>query len=293
MATQTTTPDTDDKDNDALRYTLKVGEIFRKKTAGLKQIDECLGHCRKARFSNLSPKLFNRFVGKLPKGAVIEVFLHEDVDESEFDIPKKVELERLHARWYEVLFGTKCHIGQILTATVDYRVYWTDDGKVHRVFAGTDPKCLQCLWKKNFMAKAREDQLQATVYDRREGLNLILRKAAKATVFRACILPPPLIKRILPFALRADYRVIFSRTDPLVPRFQGNFDARVGSKAKIFFCYGGEEANVGSLRLDHEMYSIFWRGNKVFNVMKFDNMICSNCICRVFDTAWKYSEELA
>jgi hypothetical protein len=151
---------------------------------------------------------------------------------------------------------------------------------------------VQCVWKKNAITRLPEDSVHSTVYDRREGLNLILRKAAKATVFRACILPPPLIKRILPFALRADYRVIFSRLDPLVPRFKGNVEARIGSKAKIYFLYGGEEANVGSLRLDHEMFSIFWRGNKVFNVMKFEDLVCSNCICRVFDTAWKYSEEL-
>jgi hypothetical protein len=156
----------------------------------------------------------------------------------------------------------------------------------------TDPAFLEFVWKKNFMMRLEDEQIYATVFDRKDGLEVIKEKARSATVFRACIIPPRLLADLMPFALRADYRIITSRRDPLVQRLGSDPEVRSGSEAKIFFVYGGEEANVGSLRLNHELFSIFWRGDSIFNVMKYDSLIFGNFVSRVFESAWKYSKKL-
>ena len=142
------------------------------------------------------------------------------------------------------------------------------------------------------MMRFNGEHLYATVYDRIEGLKILAEHAAKAEVFRAVVILPFLLKDIIIPAKKGDYKFILSRRDPLAKFFSNDDGARYGSSAKIYYIYGEQEATVGSLRLDADYYSIFWRGNEVFTVMKFNNRICSNCLSRVFDTAWKYSEKV-
>ena len=184
-------------------------------------------------------------------------------------------------------------MGEVLTPSGLYHLLYNEEtGEVRRVLANTDNKCNPCIWRKNFMMRFEGEHLYATVYDRVHGLEAIAKHAAEAEVFRAVVIPPFLLKDIILPAKKSDYRFILSRRDPLAKFFVDDDNTRYGSSAKIYYVYGEQEATVGSLRLDADYYSIFWRGNEVFNVMKFNNRVCSNCLSRVFDTAWKYSEKL-
>lgn len=273
------------------RFTLKIGEIFKGPDEGFAAIESALEHSRKARLSNLSDALFQRLAPRIAGHQVREFYLNCD---SQRDLIRQdgAVIEPVRSRWYQDFFGERVEMGEILTPTAMFHVLWTKSGEIRRIFANTDPKCIECSWKKNFMMRLEGDQLYATSYDRAEGVERIRQKAAGAAIFRACIVPPLVLHAVIPFALKADYRFILSRRDPIQKHFKKNFDVRLGSDAKIFFVYGGDEASVGSLRLDHEMYSIFWRQDQIFSIMKFENLICANCIFRVFDTAWKYSRAI-
>jgi hypothetical protein len=196
------------------------------------------------------------------------------------------------SNWYQMFLGEKLHMGELLTPTAQYHILWNAAGEIRRIFQTSDPSFLEFVWKKNFMMRMEDEQVYATVFDRKDGLEVIKEKAQKAQVFRACVIPPALLKDLVPFALRGDYRIITSRKDPLVTQLKADPDVRSGSGAKIYFVYGGEESNVGSLRLNHELFSIFWREDKIFNVMKYENLIFGNFLSRVFDTAWKFSKKL-
>jgi len=269
------------------RFVLSIGEIFKTPADGFRAITAALKKSRKVRLSNLSDALLQRFCPKIAGHQTKEIYLHDERQRAAVpDIGAAVEI--VNARFVQDFFGERVNMGEILTPTAMFHVLWKDD-EVRRIFANTDPKCISCSWKKNFQMRLEGEQLYCTLFDREKGLEAIVAKAKQASIFRACIIPPTMLRAIIPFALKGDYRFILSRRDPIQKHFQKNFDVRLGSEAKIFFVYGGDEASVGSLRLDHEMFSIFWRGDKVFSIMKFENLICSNCIFRVFDTAWKYS----
>ncbi len=272
------------------RFVLKIGEIFKTPTDGYRAITNALKKSRKARLANMSVDLFKRFAPKIANHQVKEIYLHKD--EQKDLIPDiGAEISTVQSIWKQDFFGEVVNMGEVLTPTAMFHILWDEEG-VKRIFANTDPKCIECSWKKNFVMRMEGEQLYSTLYDRDKGLEAIVKKAASASVFRACIIPPNLLRSIIPHALKGDYRFILSRRDPIQQHFKKNFDVRLGSDARIFFVYGGEEANVGSLRLDHEMFSIFWRGDQIFSIMKFENLICSNCIFRVFDTAWKYSKAI-
>ena len=272
------------------RFVLKIGEIFKTKADGFRAITNALKKSRKVRLSNLSTELFQRFYPKIERHQTKEIFLHDSAQEEHLpDIG--AEIEPVNSRWFQDFFGQRVNMGEVLTPTSMFHILWTEDN-VHRIFANTDPKCIECAWKKNYMKRLEGEQLYASVYDRDAGVQYIVEKAQKAEIFRACIIPPFLLRQIIPFAFKGDYRFILSRRDPILKHFKKNFDVRMGSEAKIFFVYGGEEANVGSLQLNNEMFSIFWRGDKIFSILRFERLICSNCIVRVFDTAWKYSRAI-
>jgi hypothetical protein len=272
------------------RYVLKVGEIFEI-PKGLAQIEEDLRHSRKVRVNNLPTELASRLLPLTTGFKASEIAFHDEA---------QMRALRTHAptgkvvksHWYQMFLGEKLNMGELVTPTAHYHILWRPKGEIRRIFQTTDPAFLEFVWKKNFMMRMEDEQVYATVYDRKDGLEVIREKAKVAQVFRACVIPPPLLKDLIPNALRGDYRIITSRKDPLVAQLKADPDVRSGSGAKIYFVYGGEESNVGSLRLNHELFSIFWREDKIFNVMKYENLIFGNFLSRVFDTAWKFSKKL-
>lgn len=283
----------------AKRFTLRVGEIYKHIEKGLESIDQDLsGATRRARFSNLPESLLRRW---LPRTAAwskhAEVFWKDAAQQAKLTeaalVPKlSADSAVLPSQWYQLFIGEKLHMGEVLTETGLWHLLYRDDGEIRRIMANTDNKCNPCIWAKNFMMRFQGEHLYCTVYDRIEGLKQIAARAQKAEVFRSVVVPPFLLKDLIPPARKADYKFILSRRDPLAKFFGGDDDVRYGSSAKIYYVYGEQEATVGSVRLDADYFSIFWRGNEVFNVMQFNNRICANCLSRVFDTAWKYSERI-
>jgi hypothetical protein len=271
------------------RYVLKVGEIFEI-PRGLAQIEEDLRHSRRARLNNLPTELAARLLPVVSGFKSLEVGFHDEAqlkDLRAFATGARV----VKSRWFQEFLGEKLNMGEVLTPTALYHVLWSG-ARIRRIFQVTDPAFLEFVSKKNFMMRMDDEQTYATVYDRKEGLEVIKARAQRAAVFRACVIPPPLLRDLLPFALKGDYRIITSRRDPLVRELKADPEVRSGSDAKIFFVYGGEESNVGSLRLNHELFSIFWRDDRIFNVMKYENLIFANFLSRVFDNAWKFSRKL-
>ncbi len=286
------------------RYVLKVGEILKDWKEGRKRLESLMKECRKVRLSNLPLELLERWLKILAGRDEVQCEIYQPEEQLEtlkrkWETEERITVERLGGRWYQNFLGEKLYMGEVLTDEELFHLLWKEDGgkeQVRRVFVNTDPKCTTCIWKKNFMKNTKEEEhCFCTVYDRKKGVDLIVEHGGRAEVFRACILPPRLIHRILPHALKKDFKIILSRKDPLVERLKklrNISKIRIGSDAKIYFLYGGDEANVGSLRLDHVTYSIFWRDDNIYNIQKFDDLTCSNCIGRVFDTAWKYSQKL-
>ncbi|MBI4863109.1 MAG: hypothetical protein HY815_23015 [Candidatus Riflebacteria bacterium] len=271
------------------RYVLKVGEIFEI-PKGLAQIEEDLRRSRKARLNNLPTDLAVKFLPLTVGYKGLEVGLVDETQKRTVPgLPDSAKVVK--SQWYQIFLGDRLNMGEILTPTALYHVLWKPD-QIRRIFQVTDPNFLEFVWKKNFMMRMEDEQIYATVFDRHEGLDVIREKVKKAAVFRACVVPPALLRDLLPFALKADYRIITSRRDPLVAQLKADPEVRSGSEAKIYFVYGGEESNVGSLRINHELFSIFWREDRIFNVMRYDNLIFGNFLSRVFDTAWKYSKKL-
>ena len=270
------------------RFVLKIGEIYKTVEEGLKAIGEAVSDCERLRLTNLPVFFMKQVLPLVGNCGEKEIFLHDESWKTLIDV-KDAEIEKVNSLWTQNFFGETVNMGEINTLKAMFHVLWKDD-EIKRIFANTDPKCIECAWKKNFVMRMDGPQPYASLFDREEGIQSIIEKAEKSSVFRACIIPPSILRSIIPFAFKGDYRFILSRRDALQQHFPNNFDVRIGSDAKIFFVYGGEEATVGSLRLDNNMYSIFWRGDEVFSIMKFENLICSNCIFRVFDTAWKYSK---
>ncbi|MBI4870807.1 MAG: hypothetical protein HY814_04490 [Candidatus Riflebacteria bacterium] len=274
----------------AKRFILKIGEIYEI-DKGLAAVEEDLRHSRKARFSNLRPDLIERFLGCIDSFVpAVEVYTALAEHTRPLASRGLAKLGTCKSQWYQDFLGTRVQMGEVLMPTALYHILWTDD-KIHRVFGINDPAYISFIWKKNLMMKLEDEQLFMTVYDREQGLSVIHEKARKASVFRMLVLPARLVHAILPHALGGDYRIILSRLDPLVEEYAADSDIRYGSDAKIFMVYGGEEANVGSIRLNHELYSVIWRGQKVFAVMKYENLIFANYFGRAFDTAWKYSKK--
>lgn len=283
------------------RFNLRVGEIFKSIDKGVLEISENLGSSRKARLSNLSTPLL---VSLLPciqaHWKSVEVFWQSEEQAAEVEAALaeqgKFKLSpdsaQLTSRWFQEFVGERLHMGEVLTPTGLWHILYRDGGEIRRIMANTDNKCNPCIWQKNFMQRFEGEHLYATVYDRVQGLKMIRETAERAKVFRATVIPPYLLKDIIPPAKHGDYRFILSRRDPLAKFFADDPDVRYASRAKVYYVYGEEESNVGSLRLDAAYYSLFWRGNEIFNVMKFNNRICANCLSRVFDTAWKYSEKV-
>lgn len=274
----------------AARFELKVGEIF-KLGKGVSGIEADLKHHRKARLSNLPSGLLERLLPLLASYQSVEINAHDETQRAAFS-GRVAGMRAVRSQWYQMFLGQKLGMGEILTPASLYHVLWEPGGQIRRVFAVTDPTFVEFVTRKNFMMRLEDEQIYATVYDRQEGLEVIRQKARHATVFRACVLPPSLLSDLLPYALKSDYRIITSRRDPIAIERRKDGDVRSGSEAKIYFIYGGEEASVGSLRLNHELFSIFWRGEKIFNVMRYDNLIFGNYLSKVFDTAWKYSKKL-
>lgn len=271
------------------RYTLKVGEIFEV-PKGLAQMEEDLRHSRKVRMNNLPTSLAQTLLPLTAGFKALEVGFHDEFQMRALrNLAPMGKVVKSH--WHQLFLGEKFHMGELLTPTARYDVLWSGT-TIKRIFQTTDPAFLEFVWKKNFMMKMDDEQLYATVYDRKEGLEIIKSKAAKCQVFRACVIPPPLLKALLPQMMKGDYRIITSRRDPLVQALKADPEVRSGSEAKVYFVYGGEEANVGSLRLNHELFSIFWREDKIFNVMKYDNLIFGNFLSRIFDNAWKFSKKM-
>lgn len=279
------------------RFELRVGEIYRSLERGLESIEENLEHSRKARLANLPTEILLRLLPKLSSHLKhVEVFTQDEAQAKALEdaghAPLSEESAQLSSRWYQDFVGERLHMGEVLTPTGLWHILYRDNGEIRRIMANTDNKCNPCIWQKNFMMRMEGEHLYATVYDRMEGLAHIREAAQKAEVFRATVVPPYLLKDIIPAAKKGDYRFIMSRRDPLARFFPEDPDVRYASRAKIYYVYGEEEASVGSLRLDADYYSIFWRGNDVYSVMKFNNRICANCLSRVFDTSWKYSEKV-
>jgi hypothetical protein len=108
---------------EALRYTLKIGEIFRRETDGIKSIQENLRSSRKIRLADLPASLLTRLSSSAASATDVEVFVHEAVDPKSVVFPK-ARVEVVHARWLQDLFGTRCRMGEVLTPTALYRVYW-------------------------------------------------------------------------------------------------------------------------------------------------------------------------
>lgn len=279
------------------RFTLRVGEIYKSIEKGFEAIAADLAASTKARFSNLPDEVLTRLlaeVGGYRKD--VEVFWRDEAQQQAFQgegsAPLSEESAVLTSHWYQDFIGERLHMGEVLTASGLWHLLYRDDGEVRRIMSNTDNKCNPCIWSKNFMMRFEGEQLYASVYDRLEGLKKIREAAAKGAVFRATVVPPYLLKDVIPPARKGDYRFIMSRRDPLAKFFPDDPDVRYASRAKIYYVYGEEESNVGSLRIDGDYYTIFWRGNDVFNIMKIDNRVCANCLSRVFDTAWKYSEKV-
>jgi hypothetical protein len=271
------------------RYVQKVGEIF-KIPKGLLQIEEDLKGAKKARLNNLPTNLATRVLPLVARAKPLEIGLHDETQKRHLPgVPDSARVVK--SQWFQIFLGEKLNMGEILTPSALYHVLWTGD-EIRRIFQVTDPAFLEFVWKKNFMMRLEDEQIYATVFDRKDGLDVIRQKAQTATVFRACVIPPKLLRDLAPFALRTDYRIITSRRDPLIDPLKNDPEVRSGSEAKIFFVYGDEESNVGSLRLNHELFSIFWREDRIFNVMRYDNLIFGNFLSRVFDEAWKYSKKL-
>ncbi len=271
------------------RFTLQVGEIFPIEE-GLNKISHDLQHSRKARISNLRPDLTNRFLESIRSHlGNVEVFAHTEEHLKDLKFNPK-QSAACKSRWYQNFLGNRVCMGEVLMPTALYHVLWTDE-KIHRVFGVTDPAYLTFMWKKNFMMRLEDEQIFSTVYDREEGLEVIRKKAETSSVFRLLVLPPALVRQLIPSVLRGDFQIILSRRDPLARKLLEDPDVRVGSDAKIFMIYGGEECTVGSIRLNHELFSIMWRQDKVFAVMKYDNLIFANYFGKAFDTAWKYSKK--
>lgn len=271
------------------RYVLKVGEIFEV-PKGLAAMEEDLRHSRKARLNNLPTALAAQLLPLTVGFKPLEIGFHDELQMRALrNAAPTGKVVKSH--WHQLFLGEKYHMGELLTAKHQYHVLWSGTN-IKRIFMTSDPALVEFVWKKNFMMKMDDEQLYATVYDRKEGLEVIKTKASTSQVFRACVIPPPLLKALLPHMLKGDYRIITSRRDPLVPLLKADAEVRSGSDAKVFFVYGGEEANVGSLRLNHELFSIFWREDKIFNVMKYDNLIFGNFLSRIFDNAWKFSKKM-
>jgi hypothetical protein len=279
------------------RFTLRVGEIYRTIETGLQAIDDALARTSRTRLANLPGDLLERWIPKSAKITKTEVFFRSEQQEQQ--IREKLNKPRLSSEsavltshWHQDFIGERLVMGEVLTDEGLWHVLYRPSGEVRRIVSNTDNKCNPCIWQKNFMMRFEGDHLYATVFDRIEGLKAIQEHAKTASVFRAVVIPPYLLKEIILPAKEGDYRFILSRRDPLAQFFSDDGDVRYASRAKIYYVYGEQESNIGSLRLDADYYSIFWRDNEIFNVMRLNNRICSNCLSRVFDTSWKYSEKV-
>lgn len=272
------------------RFALKIGEIYEI-DKGLAAVESDLRRSRKARFSNLRPDLTARFLGCIePYQAAVEVYGHTPEHVKPLEGKPLGKVGTCKSQWFQYFLGEKVNMGEVLMPTALYHILWTDE-KIYRVFGINDPAYIEFIWKKNFMVRMEDEQIFTTVYDREEGLAIIREKVRKTSVFRLLVLPPALVCDIVQDVMRGDYRMVLSRRDPLVKALATDPDVRYGSDAKIYMIYGGEEANVGSIRLNHELFSVIWRENKVFAVMKYENLIFANYFGRAFDTAWKYSKK--
>ena len=280
------------------RFELKVGEIYKSLEKGLSDIETSLGSSEQARFSNLPNALLERLIASY-KGPSkkLELFFRdegqqEDIQKQKDSGPFSENSALLTSHWYQNFVGEKMHMGEVITSDGLWHILYKDDGTPKRITANTDRKSRADFWQKNYMMRLERDHLYATVYDRIEGLDEIRKAAQKAEVFRVTVVPPYLLKDLIVPAKQGDYRFILSRRDPLAKFFQDDTKVRYASRARIYYVYGEEEASVGSLRLDSDYYSVFWRGNEVYSVMKLNNRIWANILARVFDTSWKYSEKV-
>ncbi len=280
------------------RFELRVGEIYRDVETALTEMETDLATAKKARLSNLPTDLIVRLLQPIQdRSKKVEVFWKDEAQAEAVrgkgcDFKLNKESAPLNSFWFQEFIGERLHMGEVLTPNGLWHLLYRDDGEIRRVTSNTDNKCNPNIWQKNYMQRREGEHLYATVYDRKEGLKVIQASAAKAEVFRATVVPPYLLKGVIPPAKKGDYRFILSRRDPLAKFFQDDPDVRYASAARIYYVYGKEEASVGSLRLDGEYFSIFWRGNDVFNIMRIDDRICANGLSKVFDTAWKYSEKV-
>jgi hypothetical protein len=268
------------------RYVLKVGEIFRKEE-GLEQIRNELAGARKVRLSNLPTPLLRELL-PLCAGKTAEINAHDggQIQELKAEAPA---IREVKSQWFQDFLGENLHMGEVASPSFVYHVLWSSQDGIRRVQMTCDPSYTEFLYRKNFMMRLEGEQTYARVLDRKEGLDVIREHAKKASIFRACVIPPTLLRSLIEGAMKTDYRIITSRKDPLHRALKNDPEVRIGSGAKIYYVYGGEESNVGSLRLNHELFFIHWREDKIFNVMKFENLIFSNYLARVFDNAWKYS----
>lgn len=278
------------------RYELRVGEIYRDIEKGMREIEADLAQTGKARLSNLATPLLTRWAGAFGgKKKKLELFFRSEDQRAELGEAAKgvaEESAELTSLWFQEFIGERLHMGEVLTDTGLWHLLYRDDGEVRRLMSNTDGKFQELAWQKNPMMRLEGDHLFATVYDRHEGLKAIHERAKTAEVFRATVLPPYLLKDVIPYAKAGDYRLILSRRDPLAKFFPDDSNVRYASRAKVFYVYGEEEASVGSVRLDGDFFSIFWRGNDVYSIMRFDNRDVANRLSKMFDTAWKYSEKV-
>jgi len=273
------------------RYAVKVGEIFRREK-GLAKIGSDLAASRKIRLANLSNELLNELLPHVSMESVhgkhLEICFHDAIQSKAYQGHAQIA-EVAKSQWYVNFLGERLNLAEIATPKVLYHILWSKTDGIRRVQEICDQSYREFLYRKNFMMRLEDEQDYASVLDREEGIETIRELARSASVFRACVIPPSLLRQLIKGAMSTDYRIITSRKDPLAKLLRKDQEVRVASSAKIYHVYGDEETNVGSLRLNHELFFIYWRDTKIFTVMKFENLIFANYLSRVFDNAWKYS----
>jgi hypothetical protein len=159
------------------RFILKIGEIYKTPDDGLRAVKEALKDCEKVRLTNLPVFLIKELLPLVGESCQKQVYLHDESFRALID-SKGAEVEKVNSTWTQNFFGETVNMGEINTPRAMFHILWKDD-EIKRIFANTDPKCIECAWKKNFVMRMDGVQSYASLYDREEGVQSIIKKAEK------------------------------------------------------------------------------------------------------------------
>ena len=141
------------------RFTLKIGEIYTTSDEGISAIKEALADAEKVRLTNIPVFVMEELLPAIGKSSDTVVYLHDESYREMLDYGE-AHVEKVNSLWTQNFFGEVVNMGEVNTPTAMFHLLWKEK-EIKRIFAQTDPKCIECAWKKNFVM--RMDGVQPTV----------------------------------------------------------------------------------------------------------------------------------